>query len=106
MNINIMNIGCFNNCCVNIKIFDNNCKLIVNDHINRLTYYNLCNGIYVIKVYINYNLLGIYSIIHRYDNEIINLCLNNSQRNTRIFYLYDYFYKGLKIKRGELILGT
>lgn len=107
MKINVINYGDFNICNVNIKIFDSNNNLITNDIIDKKTYYNLCNGLYVLKIFSGSNLLGIYPLIHSNDDDIFNIYLCSYKKDIfRTFFLYDYFYKGLKIQRGEIILGT
>ena len=106
MNINIVNIGdfCLNK--VNIKIIDCNNKIVIDDFINRSTCYNICRGIYNINVYVSSNLLCSYSVLHNNKYDFINLYINTFEKKCKIFYLYDYFYKGLKIKRGEIKLGA
>lgn len=105
MNIYVLNYGIYNISEVNIKIYKKS-KLLINDYINNKTHYNLTKGIYIIKLYSHSNLLGEYPIIHIKKEDNYYIYLNNNSNNIKIFYLYDYYYPGLKIKKGEIILGT
>lgn len=104
MNINVL--GCNN---VNIKIYDIQYNLLIDEYISNSIFLNLPKGIYIIKIFKNSNYCGFYVLLHKKEIDYFNLYPNLKKCNktcVKTFFLYDYFYQGLKIQRGELILGT
>lgn len=106
MNINVINNKIFNATKLRIQVCDNKGNIIANELINKKVYFNLGFGIYVIKIYYGSNFIDSFVILHRKENDIFNIYLGCHQRNKKIFFLRDYFYHGLKIEKGEIILGA
>ncbi len=98
--------------CVCVELYDTNNNLIGTECSSLNTFkFNVCYGVYKVKIYFNNYLVAQTSFMYSRGNEIIYYNFNNygnntPTRNRRTFTLYDYHYSGLKIERGNLILKS